>query len=217
MTDPVLQAALETDAPFLFGAVEIEFPDYTLRVLDGSGELVIDGNTFVGIDPTFGVLSTIGEHSERIGDEAPELTISFLPPDGAAAATLASAAMQGSTVRIMMGAFDPATNTVIGTPEQLFLGEIDVPTIEVAEGQRSVSYTAVSVFERLFEVSEGARASDGWHQSIWPGEFGLEYMTGTVRNLYWMAKRPVNQQIGRSLAPAANTFDPASFDPGFVL
>ncbi len=196
MTDPTLQAELEKESPFLFGAVRIAFPDYTLRVLDGSGELDIGGETYVGLDPVFGVLDTIGVHEETIGEEAPELTIGFLPPDAAAAADLASGLMQGSQVQIMLGAFDPATNSVVGTPEQIFLGEIDVPTLELSKGQRSVSYTVVSVFERLFEVNEGERASDGWHQSIWPGELGFEYVTGTVKNLYWGAKRPVGQTIG---------------------
>ncbi len=190
MTDPLLQAALESEAPFLFGAVEIEFPDYTLRLLDGAGELTIGGNLFTGDDAVFGSLESISDLDEEIGDSAPETTITLLPPDASAAATLANPAMQGATVRIMLGAFDPTSNTVIGEPEQLFLGEIDVPTYDTAQGQRSVSYTCVSVFERLFEVAEGERASDGWHQSIWPGEKGLEFMTGTARTLYWAAKRP---------------------------
>lgn len=196
MTDPVLQSALEGDAPWLFGAVEILFPDYALRLLDGSGELTIEGNLYVGQDPVFGTLDTIGTHEESIGQEAPEIEIGLLPPDDSAAATLASGLMQGSQVRIMMGAFDPVSGSVIGTPEQLFLGEIDVPTMENSQGNRTVSYTVVSVFERLFEVNEGERASDGWHQSIWPGEKGFEHVTGTVSNLYWGAKRPVGQAIG---------------------
>lgn len=196
MTDPVLQAALQAESPFLFGAVQINFPGYTLRVLDGSGELMIGGNLYRGTDPTFGVLDTISGFDETIGDEAPELTFSFLPTDAAAAATLASSAMQGSLVRVMLGAFDPTSNSVIGTPEQLFLGEIDVPTYEISQGQRSVSYTAVTVFERLFEIDEGERAADGWHQSIWPGEKGFEHVTGTVKNLYFGAKRPVPSNIG---------------------
>lgn len=196
MTDPLLQAALAGDAPFLFGAVEVAFPGYTLRLLDGAGELTIGGQLFRGIDDTFGTLDTIGVHEETIGNEAPQLEIGLLPPDSSAATQLASGLMQGSIVKIMMGAFDPISGLVIGTPEQLFLGEIDVPTYSIgANGERSVSYTVVSVFERLFEINEGERASDGWHQSIWPGEKGFEYVTGTVKNLYWMAKRPVPQYV----------------------
>ena len=196
MTDPVLQAALQGEHPFAFGACQIDFPGYTLRMLDGSGELTIAGELFVGTDPIFGVLDTISAYQEAIGDEAPELTFNFLPPDAAAATTLVSSAMQGSTVRIMLGAFDPTSNTVIGTPDQLFLGEIDVPTLELSVGKRGVSYTAVTVFERLFEIDEGERASDGWHQSVWPGEKGFEHVTGTVKNLYWGAKKPIQFTYG---------------------
>lgn len=196
MTDPVLQAALQAEHPFLFGAVEIAFPGHNLRVLDGAGELAIGGELFTGDDPVFGVLDSISGVEESIGDEAPEIELTFLPPDASSAATLASSAMQGSTVRIMLGAFDPTSNTVIGTPEQLFLGEIDVPTYLTERGKRTVSFTVVSVFERLFEMAEGERASDGWHQSIWPGQRGFEYMTGTSKNLYWGAKRLIGNMIG---------------------
>lgn len=202
MVDPVLQGALQAESPFLFGALQIDFPGYTLRLLDGSGELTIGGHLFTGSDPVFGVLDTIDVAEERIGDEAPEMTISLLPPDAAGAAELANSLMQGSVVRILVGAFDPTSNSVIGVPEQLFLGEIDVPLYEVSKDRRSVSYTVVSVFERLFEVHEGERAADGWHQSIWPGEKGFEHVTGTVKNLYWGAKRPVGQTIG----PITNPF-----------
>jgi hypothetical protein len=205
MTDPVLQAALAADSPFLFGALQIDFPGHVLRLLDGSGELEIGGQLFTGSDATFGTLDTISTHEERIGEEVPEITIGLLPPDAAAAADLASGLMQGSLVRIMIGAFDPATNTVIGEPEQVFLGELDVPTLDVSAGHRSVSYTCVSVFERLFEMREGERASDGWHQSIWPGEKGFEFVTGTVKNLYWGAKRPVGQS---STPVPTGGFDP---------
>src|SRR3546814_9722195 len=76
-----------------------------------------------------------------------------------------------------------------------------VPSLTIGEGgQRSLSYTAVSVFERLFETDEGARAQDAWHQSIWPGEKGLEFMTGTDKNLYFGGKRPKGQLTARSNA-----------------
>jgi hypothetical protein len=207
MVDPVLTAAAAADSPFLFGALKIEFPGYTLCLLDGSGRLTFGGNTYVGEDPTFGTIDSIDQISERIGDEAPELRLTLNPPDAVAAAQLASATMQGSRVTIYFGAFDPTTNAPIGTPEVIFLGEIDVPTIEVREGSRTVEFTVVSVFERLFEINEGERASDGWHHSIWPGERGFEHVTGTVKNLYWGAKRPVPQQVGNGWGSLVNIRD----------
>lgn len=198
MVDPLLQAQLEAEAPLLFGAIEIELPSYTIRLVDGSAEVVIDGDTYSGEDATFGTIDRIDAINESMDQEAPEISVSFLPPDDAAAADLASSAMQGATVRIMLGALDPETGLVIGDVEQLFLGEVDVPTIERSQGRRSVTFTVVSVFERLFEIREGERASDGWHQSIWPGQLGLEFMTGTVKTLYWGAKRPVANTIGYS-------------------
>src|SRR3546814_5461725 len=76
-------------------------------------------------------------------------------------ATLGNPNMQGSQVSIFVGAVDPTSGLNIGQPEVKLLGEIDVPSLTIGEGgQRSLSYTAVSVFARLFETDEGARAQD---------------------------------------------------------
>ena len=189
--DPTLKSALAQPSVLLFGALRIALPAYTIRLLDGSGTLQIGGETYVGCDDVFGTIAELSELSEEIGDQAPEITIKLFPPNISAAATLASPDMQGCSVQLLVGAVNMTTGAVIGTPEVVFLGEIDVPTVEIdAQGERSVSFTVVSVFERLFEVEEGQRASNGWHQSIWPGELGLEHMTGTDVNLYWGAKPP---------------------------
>lgn len=208
--DAALQAALAQPAPTLFGAIKIEFPDHVLRLLDGSAQLLINGETYVGQDPVFGTLASISELSEELDDSAPEITIGLFPPDLSATAALAHPDMQGSIVTVMVGAVDQASGAVIGAPEILFRGEIDVPTIDVdGEGKRTLSFTVVSVFERLFETEEGQRASNGWHQSIWPGELGLDYMTGTDVNLYWGAKPPAGSTakgwsaMGTAMANAA--------------
>lgn len=189
--DATLEQELASEAPFVFLAVVMELPDYTLRLLDGSAQITIDGELFVGEDEIFGTLDSLDTLSEAIEEEAPEILITLLPPDEAAAADLASSAMQGSTVRVLLGCFNPVTGGVVGVPEELFLGEVDVPTVETSQGALSVSFKCVSVFERFFEMKEGERASDGWHQSIHPGEKGLEYVTSTVRTLYWGGKLPV--------------------------
>lgn len=186
--DAALQAALAMPAPLLFGAVKIEFPDYTLRLLDGAAQLQIGNEIYVGRDETFGTWATLSELSEDLEDTAPEISIGLFPPDLSANAALAHPDMQGCPVTVLVGAVDMLTGSVIGT-EILFLGEIDVPTIDVdEEGKRTLTYSVVSVFERFFEVDEGQRATNGYHQSIRPGELGFEFMTGTDVNLYWGAK-----------------------------
>lgn len=195
--DPTLQAALGQSVVTPFCAVRFLLPGKTLRLLDGAGTVsfVVAGGmeTFTGEDAEFGALGAVEQISGGEGDEAPELELTLYPPDATAAATLASPAMQGSEVAIFVGAIDPATGGVIGQPYLIFIGEIDVPTLTVSEGQRELTYSVVSVFERLFENEEGVRATDGWHQSIWPGERGLEFMTGTDSNLYWGATPPAGQ------------------------
>ena len=202
--DAALKNALAQPAPLLFGALKIELPSYTLRLLDGSASLQIGTEIYAGIDASFGTIASISELSEEMGDSAPEVTVTLMPPDVSATAVLSHPNMQGSVATIMVGAVDAATGAVIGTPEILFLGEIDVPTIGIDEsGARTVEFTIVSVFERLFETEEGQRASNGWHQSIWPGELGLEFMTGTDVNLYWGVKPPKGASTARSSGFAA--------------
>ena len=202
--DASLKNALAQPAPLLFGAIKIELPGYTLRLLDGSAVLQMGSEIYAGLDATFGTLGGISDLSEEIGDNAPEVTVTLMPPDVSATAVLSHPNMQGSVATIMVGAVDAATGAVIGAPEILFLGEIDVPTIGIDEsGARTVEFTIVSVFERLFETEEGQRASNGWHQSIWPGELGLEFMTGTDVNLYWGVKPPKGASTARSSGFAA--------------
>ncbi|TCM17202.1 hypothetical protein EDF56_106318 [Novosphingobium sp. PhB165] len=197
--DAALKNALAQPTVLLFGALKIELPDYNLCLLDGSASIVIAGETYTGQDPTFGTLSDISELSEEDGDDAPEITVTLYPPSLSATAVLANPSMQGCTATLMVGAADPLTGMAIGTPEILFLGEIDVPTVGTdGTGARTLSFTIVSVFERLFEVEEGQRATNGWHQSIWPGELGLDFMTGTDLNLYWGTKPPKSSATAKS-------------------
>lgn len=185
-----MDTALAGDRVLLFGSVQINLPGYTLRLLDGSGFATFDGGTFVGQDPTFGVLAAISELSDGAGDEAPAIGITILPPNDTAAATLAAAAMQGSVVTVKVGAMDMATGAVIGDPYLLFIGEVDVPELASGPDGRTLEYEVVSVLERLFDDDEGARLVDGFHQSIWPGETGFFDVTGIEATIYWGQEPP---------------------------
>src|SRR3546814_14352344 len=91
----------------------------TIRLLDGSGQLVFDGETYTGRDPVFGSLAAVEAIEDGVGDEAPALNFTLLPASDAASAELASPDMQGSVVSLWLAAVDRATGEVMR--EQLML------------------------------------------------------------------------------------------------
>jgi hypothetical protein len=192
---PQMDAALSAASPTWFGAVRIDLPGYSLRLLDGAGVATFadaspGGGTYRGRDPIYGVLAAIEEISDGVGDEAPALGLTLHPASDAAAADLASPAMQGAPASIFVGAIDRATGLVVPDPELVFVGELDVPTLRSTRHGRSLELELVSTFERFFADDEGARLADGFHQSLWPGELGLAFVTGVERTVYWGMDAP---------------------------
>lgn len=192
--DATFKAALEGQAPLIFYAVEIildtDSPGSTIRLLDGAGFCTFSSKTFTGRDSTFGTLEFQEALTDGIGDEVPHVTFAIHPPTITAAIRLASPAAQGRAVSVWMGAMDPATGLVIGSPDLMFTGEIDVPTLKIGEGTRSVEIDCCSIWERLFETDEGLGLTNASHQSIWPGELGFEMVTELDRQVPWGADAP---------------------------
>lgn len=208
---PGLDAALAGSAALIFIAAEIAHPAGTLRLLDGAGSVAIDGETFTGADATYGVLNSIETFTDGIEAEAPRLVLSILPPTNTAAASLADPLAQGSSVTLWFGALDPATGLVIDEPELWFLGELDTPTLRIGEGSRVVEFEVASIWERFFRTDEGARLNAAFHESVWPGELGLQFATEVQRQLPWGSDlpRPVAITDAPIVAggPGANIFD----------
>lgn len=187
---PAMADALEARSVLMFCAVEIALPSYNLCLLSGPGQVTFGGRTFVGRDETYGVLGGVEEIADSDDGEAPEITITILPPTMTSAAVLASPAAQFSDVTVWVGALDLITGAVIPDPLVVFAGQVDVPTLSGDETSRALQYTVTSVFELLFEVDEGANLNHAFHQSVWPGELGLEYVTEVQRQLPWGAEAP---------------------------
>ena len=93
--------------------------------------------------------------------------------------------MQGSRTRVWFGAINRVTGSPIPDPYLLYDGELDQPTLTTGLAKRTVDYDVVSMFDILFDNDEGARLADSFHQSIWPGERGLEFVTGIIRQIIW--------------------------------
>jgi hypothetical protein len=188
---PQMQAALGQVRARVFGAVQVDLPNYTLRLIDGAGAFAnAPWSSFVARDDTFGVLHSVDAISDGTGDQAPAVRLTLLPGTSAAAASLASAEMQGSRVRFWLGVVDAATGIVVPDPYLLFDGELDVPTLKWGQNSRSLEWTVVSVFAKFFDLEEGARLADSYHQSIWPGETGFIGVTGVDEQIYWGMDTP---------------------------
>lgn len=187
-----LDTALAAPRALIFGAVEIAIPSLStpLRLVDGSAVITFLGRTFYGIDPVFGVLAAIDHIQDGTGDQAPEVRINLMPPSATAAATLANPAMQGSAVNIWVGVVTPATGLVVADPTLVFSGEVDTATLKGGSKGAELELAVVSVFERFFDIEEGARLSDGYHQALWPGELGLQFATGVQKTIYWGQDTP---------------------------
>lgn len=204
---PQMSAALAAADLTLFGCLKIELPAYTIRLLDGSAELLINGEPYVGCDPSFGTVALGENFSDGDPSQAPHLNLTFYPPDDASAVTLSSPAYQGSAVTLMVGLVDAGTGLVVPDPVVLFAGELDTTTLTISRGQRAVAVEVVSALERCFEQDEGARLNDGFHKSIYPGEQGLEFVTVDPTNLPWGAEggRPSLTLTGGASATDAAT------------
>lgn len=188
---PAMDAALAADRALVTLLIEVMLPGHPLRLLIGSGGVSWGAKAFIDEDPTFGTLADVAEIEDGVGDEAPAFSFSMFPSSNAAAADLANPSFQGSAVSVWLAALSPITGLLIPDPELIFFGQLDVATLTIDSGVREVQFECVSAFELLLEDDEGARLSDAFHQSVFPGEQGFANVTGNEHTVYWgMASPP---------------------------
>lgn len=190
MPTPAMNTALQETFANLFGALEINLPDRDIRLLDGSAAITFGGNTYTGSDDDYGTLHAIQSFDDGMGDTAPRLNMSLYPATTLAAEAMLDPAAQGSRIRVWLGAFIRETGAAVEDPILLFDGEIDQGALKLAKGRRILEYECAGGFERFFENQEGARLSPGFHKSVWPGETGLDNVTGVQQTIYWGSQPP---------------------------
>ena len=183
-TTPALDAALNQNYVRFFLAGKAELPGHTARLLEASGSVTWSEGTFTGEDSLLGTINAIDTINDGIGDQAPQITIKFNPKDDADAIEICSPDMQGSRMRIWLGALTTA-GAVVADPYLIFDGELDQPTLSIDIGTRELKYDCVSSFEKLFMLDEGNRLNQSHHQEVWPGEEGLNHVTGVTRSVIW--------------------------------
>jgi hypothetical protein len=195
MPTPAMEAALQQTFANLFGALEINLPGKDIRLLDGSAAITIDGNLFTGDDEEYGTLHEVEAFDDGMGDQAPRLSLTLLPASILAAETMLDPSAQGARVRVLLGAFIRETGIAVEDPILLFEGEVDQGSLRIGKSSRMLDYECAGGFERFFENQEGNRLAPGFHKSVWPGETGLDNVTGVAETIYWGSQPPKSSVV----------------------
>lgn len=217
--DALLVAALEEPQATVWHAVEIVLPERTILVCD-AGIVSFDGKDFANADPVYGVLGKVSPVSDGTDNQAARVEIEFKPNETGVAteylfdvdgerildvddepilvdverAFIEEAIrpeIQLSAVTIWWGATDAETGEVIGEPEGAFHALLDTATVGISERDWSITFDCCSVLDYALQADEGMRLSPAFHKSVWPGELGLDFVTGVQRDTYWGQTRPI--------------------------
>lgn len=171
------------------GLLKMELPTGDVRLCDG-GFIVFDGETYTSKHATFGSVSSLSPMNEGVGDVIPALELELLPDGSADPGDLGQPGFQRSRCRLWLGEYDVDTGLISGTPDLLFDGQLDQCTLKVDATERSLASTIVSTAERFFQRNAGNSLSDGYHQSVWPGEKGEANATGLSVPVAWGVEAP---------------------------
>lgn len=171
------------------GLLKMELPTGDVRLCDG-GFITFDSEVYTSKDAVFGSVGSLRPMSEGVGDEVPALELELLPDGSAEPGDLGQPGFQQSRCRLWLGEYDVDTGLISGTPDLLFDGQLDQCTLKVDVSERSLASTIVSTAERLFQRNAGNNLSDGWHESVWPGEKGHANATGLTVPIAWGVEAP---------------------------
>lgn len=178
-----------------FFCVEIMLPGGPLRLLDGASQVTFDNRTFLGKDPTYGVMGQPEAFTEGQGTSAPRMRFAIYPPTLAASAALNQPTVQGSTVTAWWGICDPQSGAVLPDPEVLFVGEIDLPKYMRGSKKKAVEIDCYSAWEFLFASDEGQKLNDEFQRQVDQTDRGLEYVSEVERQLPWGADGPRSPMV----------------------
>ena len=187
------------------GLVRLDLPERTVCFCDG-GSFTFEGRTYSSRDDVFGTIAGVDRLDEGVGDSVPALSITLLPAEGSAPSDLSRPGHQRARVRFWLQEFDPATGQITTNDRPLFDGQIDQTNFTLAQRQRQLTMSIVSLAEQLFEGDIGNSLSPTFHKSVWPGERGHDNATGLVVPVAWGTEAPQGGGTGRGGSGGGNSF-----------
>lgn len=158
--------------------LKIDLPGHTIRLSEG-GEVDYDGGRYAPIDGTFGVVTDYQDFTSGEADIAPAFELTWGIKDIAAAVALSNPASQGALVDFRVLSIDRDTNAVL-LSHPIFVGLVDSTELIGGERQYEMPMGFITEIDKLINTDKGNRLNRSFHRSIWAGEMGLDFMTGTT-------------------------------------
>ncbi|HEY1605626.1 MAG TPA: hypothetical protein VGF77_08495 [Allosphingosinicella sp.] len=207
--------AFTGDAITVTVLAKFELPTATIRLCDG-GAVTWGSDAYAAEDPVFGTIQSAAVPDETISDQAPGARLTFIPHSDAAAIDLSQPIFQNSRVRFWFAEVARATGAVTGTPEQLADMRLDMTTLRVAKGSRLLDMDLITTADRLMNIEDGNVLSPRFHKKVWPGETGLDTMTGATTTKAWGVQAPPRGTVavGGSAIGGGTGY---SLNPGFKI
>lgn len=187
-------AARKQPVSWIVQLVEWVTPAFTLR-LSTRGFIPWGEKVFLQRDPVYGMLGELPLFEDGIDSQTTRSSITIIPPDPDGIAAVAARAHQRTLIQVWDATLDGDTGFLIGEPDLLFRGMVDFPRLVIGETWEVVLECGTEE-ALLNEPNEDRRLSNPFHQSVWPGETGLAYVTGLGRKVYWRADTPAGTSGG---------------------
>ena len=199
-----IQAELAKEVVYPFFAVELYFKSETVRLWTGYGELLLDGNTYLGAGTLLNISNV--EETTEIEAKGASITMSGIPSTFLSLAL--SEPYQGRLCKIYLGMSIPKASLITQASQEIttqdlfelslqtgetnlveiFSGELDQMNIVEEAETCTISVTAENVLIKL-ERPTVRRFTDQDQKSRYPTDRGLEFIASLQdKEIFWGRK-----------------------------
>lgn len=177
-----LLSAMEQPNVALVLAAEIDFPSGVTRVHTGTGTVIINGQTFLGV----GNLGDVGSVTEENSTSSSTMSMALSGLDMSLVGETLNEEVIGCNVVCYLAVMN--NQGVVTGANVLFEGFITDTSLQAGQ-QNALSYVIANVFERW---SQGLpdRYTDESHQRLYPGDRFFRYVAQMAeRSIFWGSKK----------------------------
>lgn len=163
-------------------AAEIDFPSGVTRVHTGTGVVIIDGKTFLGV----GTLGDVGSVTEENSTSSSTMSMALSGLDMSIVGETLNEECVGRTVIAYLAVMNEQGQ--VASANVLFEGFITDTAME-AGSNNALSYVIANIFER-WSMGLPDRYTDESQQRLYPGDRFFRYVPQMAeRSIYWGSKK----------------------------